>query len=1292
MGDLDNNQFQLTNETLEDDRALQRITVTGSIPVVSNGEARAKHHLSTYTEDEKRWLIRIEDEERQKGSGFMQRLKVRWDQQYPERTNVSKQNLRDNAAKFRAEIKEIGMVESVSMTIDAHERITNKAAEWTNEMKLNLLRIEKVEREKGRGFMKRMKKAWDLIYEDRPLSAQCLRDNAARFHNDKSLMNLLLVRDECAALGELREENEIDSDLNGHTNRSATIDSIGNEVGEVESETVDHTEKYGNQGEESNELVDMRRTFMETLQKLKVTTNRHIEERERLMKLKTKTTKVEFDNANKILENYLGETDDICKVIDAVYAMGRTIEERSGIKREKGTKTKQGSCMRIVNRGGNRRIKRKEKQLKEARQMVAWIGNEIFRQDKKRKAIKKELKIVAKVMQKARSSLSNKASLLTEKELWLDELRYRKAELNKVRTRDAKIRNNRMFKEDERRFYRNINCINNKKGVVPDMEKFVAFWAEIWEDETKTPHKKWMDNVSEKIKAKVQQVEDLVITERTLYEIIRKRKNWSAPGVDGIQNFWWKKFRGAWKSLVKCMSSWITNPQRIPGWLTLGRTILLPKTEDLSHEKDYRPITCLNTCYKIFSGMIGKHMKAHADTNGMWDKGQLGTCSGVLGTVDQLLVDNAIMDEVRNSKRNLAVAFYDYQKAYDMVRHDWMLRVYEWMGIPASILNVLNKLMSGWKSRLELNEGGKLQVSRWIKISKGFLQGDSYSPVGFCLTEVPVAMFLEETDGYRMGAAGERMIKRTHSLFIDDLKVYKESHKKLEIVNEIIVKVSSDTGACYGVKKCAEVVFKDGKMIKGMGLDILQEKMRALDPNENEIYKFLGCEQGDKIDVKRVMERVKKEVKRRTEQLVSLNLNDENLMKAINCRVIPVAGYIMNVCNLRKGDLEQLDKSVKAILRDKGFHGRQASDERLYMKRVDGGRGLKSFKEVYDETKVRVACYMATSTNIWIKAAWEYEHGKEFTSIKREAEEVMKKVQEDVEFGIGSVRIRSEHHKNWRAVWKTLKKMINDGTKRNKVDSFRTKILQSEIPLGFDKGDYGWLRCNSDPRKTASIFSLQEQMVEIRSWKKLRGLISEDCCRLCGEYRETVQHLLAGCQKLAGFEYVRRHDKALKVLAVQWCIKNGLLPDGTKWYEEKWEKGKVIERGGKKLLWDWEYRMRTTCTSRRPDLTLEDNEKNEIYIVDMACPSENNKVNKRLEKIQKYQQLCFELRERRSSYKIHFIPAVIGCLGGGVGQLEEDLCQLIQDSNERSRIVSEMQKTVLWESETIVRKVFSGLI
>ena len=65
-------------------------------------------------------------------------------------------------------------------------------------------------------------------------------------------------------------------------------------------------------------------------------------------------------------------------------------------------------------------------------------------------------------------------------------------------------------------------------------------------------------------------------------------------------------------------------------------------------------------------------------------------------------------------------------------------------------------------------------------------------------------------------------------------------------------------------------------------------------------------------------------------------MNDKNLMKAINCRVIPVEGYVMNVCNLRKDDLDELDMTVKSVLWREGFHGRQSSDERLYLKRNEG--------------------------------------------------------------------------------------------------------------------------------------------------------------------------------------------------------------------------------------------------------------------------------------------------------------------------------------------------------------------
>ena len=60
------------------------------------------------------------------------------------------------------------------------------------------------------------------------------------------------------------------------------------------------------------------------------------------------------------------------------------------------------------------------------------------------------------------------------------------------------------------------------------------------------------------------------------------------------------------------------------------------------------------------------------------------------------------------------------------------------------------------------------------------------------------------------------------------------------------------------MKKCAEIIFKNGKMVKGEGLAVLEESMKTLDPEQNEVHKLLGCEQGNKIDFKSVMQRMKK--------------------------------------------------------------------------------------------------------------------------------------------------------------------------------------------------------------------------------------------------------------------------------------------------------------------------------------------------------------------------------------------------------------------------------------------------
>ena len=51
----------------------------------------------------------------------------------------------------------------------------------------------------------------------------------------------------------------------------------------------------------------------------------------------------------------------------------------------------------------------------------------------------------------------------------------------------------------------------------------------------------------------------------------------------------------------------------------------------------------------------------------------------------------------------------------------------------------------------------------------------------------------------------------------------------------------------------------------------------------------------------------------------------------------------------------------------------------------------------------------------------------------------------------------------------------------------------------------------------------------------------------------------------------------------------------------------------------------------------------------------------------------------------------MGCLEGGIKQLTKDINVSFKPEDLNS-ISSEMQKVVLWETETILRKITSGLI
>ena len=76
-------------------------------------------------------------------------------------------------------------------------------------------------------------------------------------------------------------------------------------------------------------------------------------------------------------------------------------------------------------------------------------------------------------------------------------------------------------------------------------------------------------------------------------------------------------------------------------------------------------------------------------------------------------------------------------------------------------------------------------------------------------------------------------------------------------------------------------------------------------------------------------------------------------------------------------------------------------------------------------------------------------------------------------------------------------------------------------------------------------------------------------CRLCDAYKETVMHILFGCKLLAGSDYLKQHNNALMVLILKWVKQESLFPNDSIWYKQKWSKGTVLEKNGKKICLDF---------------------------------------------------------------------------------------------------------------------------
>ena len=211
----------------------------------------------------------------------------------------------------------------------------------------------------------------------------------------------------------------------------------------------------------------------------------------------------------------------------------------------------------------------------------------------------------------------------------------------------------------------------------------------------------------------------LPIMESKVEEAIRKLPKNKAAGIDDLPAELLKTDNQKMTKIVCQLCNKVLESGEWPtDWL---RTIFIPipKIVGTIEYAEHRIIALISHSSKVLLRILLSTMAKTAEE-------QMGFRKKV-GTRDQIFNIRMIMEKAREFKIPLYMAFIDFKKAFDSVRHTALCEIMKKMGMSKQIISPLRKLYQNQEAAVRVES----ELSEWFNIKKGVRQGCPISPVCF---------------------------------------------------------------------------------------------------------------------------------------------------------------------------------------------------------------------------------------------------------------------------------------------------------------------------------------------------------------------------------------------------------------------------------------------------------------------------------------------------------------------------------------------------------------------------------
>ena len=285
------------------------------------------------------------------------------------------------------------------------------------------------------------------------------------------------------------------------------------------------------------------------------------------------------------------------------------------------------------------------------------------------------------------------------------------------------------------------------------------------------------------------------LTLKEVSEAMKQLQPGKAPGTDAIPAEFYQEL---WEDIDADVFNFVLEASAqacISEELNVSKIALLPKTEDRSRIKNFRPISLLNTMYKVVAKTYANRMKP------LLHHWILPSQTGFVPNrciLDNIFLAFEAIEWTMESNQEISMLLLDFEKAYDRVSWSFLKQTMERMGFDKTWIQRVMSL--NWNASATIIVNG-IQ-SQPFKLQRSVRQGCLLAPYLFLLTVDVLGQMLQHPDCHVKGLRLPDNSTITNQMFADDTLLLLEGNPdNMDMAISVINRFGAGSGAKLNLHK-----------------------------------------------------------------------------------------------------------------------------------------------------------------------------------------------------------------------------------------------------------------------------------------------------------------------------------------------------------------------------------------------------------------------------------------------------------------------------------------------------------